>query len=516
VYQYAPSPGDGGAKGPAVSSTRPRKDEGDGDSIPSTVKRLALFYMLTLCICCAVIAVVLVLGAGLAPPQGPAVLAHAEQTGSALTSLTKGLSDNVGSALSHLLLQLLVIIAAAWGMGVLFRKLGQPAVVGEMVAGILLGPSLLGLVAPRAFAFLFPVDSLGVLGLLAQIGICLFMFTVGMELDLSRVRRTAQTALAVGHAGIVVPYLLGVALAYFLYADFAAPGASFTTFALFMGISMSITAFPVLARILRERGLTHTPLGATAITSAAINDVTAWIILACVVAIAGSNGVSGALLSLLLVVAFGLVMTLGVRPLLPRWLGPQRLRGEPSPATLTIVGLVIVVAALATEVIGIHALFGAFLAGVVMPVEQDFRRKLTLRVGYFSSVLLLPLFFAVTGLRTRIGSLDAAAWLICALVIIVASFGKMGGSTLAARVAGMDWRDSLRLGALMNARGLMELVALNIGYDMGILTRQLFTMLVIMAVATTMLTGPLLTLLGRRTEVTDDPMRVSEMGIDGP
>jgi len=463
----------------------------------------------------AAIVGVLRLGSSLPPPEGTTVAGvqqHAvvpTEHGSALSALTAGLRSNADHPLSHLLVQLLVIIAMARVTGKVFTRLGQPAVVGEMVAGILLGPSLFGLVAPEAFAFVFPVDSLGTLLLLSQIGVCFFMFAVGMELDVRHVRSKAHAAVAVSHASILFPYLLGVLLAYVLFTRLAGPGATFAAFALFMGISMSITAFPVLARILQERGLSKTYLGSTAITCAAVDDVTAWSLLAFVVAIVRATSLGGAVLSLLLVLVFVATMSFGVRRALPSWLGGEELaQDEPSTGTLAAVMCVVVAAALTTEVIGIHALFGAFLAGAIMPDIRGFRRKINMRVETFSSVLLLPLFFAFTGLRTQIGLLDdLQGWLLCLLIIAVASLGKLGGSAVAARLTGMSWSDSLQLGALMNTRGLMELIALNIGYDLGILSPRIFTMLVIMALATTMLTGPLLTLIGRhRTdEVLEEP-----------
>jgi len=401
--------------------------------------------------------------------------------------------------LAHLFLQLFVIIAVSRAVGKQFTRIGLPAVVGEMTAGILLGPSLFGWLAPGAFAFVFPADSLGALQLLSQAGICLFMFAVGMDLDLQQVRSSARTAVVVSQASIVVPFLFGVGLAYFLY-DLAGPRATFIGFALFMGISMSITAFPVLARILQERGLSRTPLGSLAITCAAINDVAAWGIMAFVVGIARSADMGGAVVTLGLALAFIVVMIWLVRPLVPRWLGDDRLaREEPTSGTLATVVCVAIAAALATEVIGIHALFGAFLAGAIMPDAAGFRERINGYVERFSAVLLLPLFFAFTGLRTQVGLLDdLQGWAICMLIVAVATAGKLGAAALAARLTGMAWRESLALGTLMNTRGLIELIALNIGYDIGILSPRIFTMLVIMALATTLLTGPLLTWLGAR------------------
>jgi Kef-type K+ transport system membrane component KefB len=401
--------------------------------------------------------------------------------------------------LAHLFLQLFVIIAVSRAVGKQFTRIGLPAVVGEMTAGILLGPSLFGWLAPGAFAFVFPADSLGALQLLSQAGICLFMFAVGMELDLQQVRSSARTAVVVSQASIVVPFLFGVGLAYFLY-HLAGPRATFIGFALFMGISMSITAFPVLARILQERGLSRTPLGSLAITCAAINDVAAWGIMAFVVGIARSASMGGAVLTLGLALAFIVVMLGLVRPLVPRWLGEDRLaREEPTSGTLATVVCVAIAAALATEVIGIHALFGAFLAGAIMPDAAGFRERINGYVERFSAVLLLPLFFAFTGLRTQIRLLDdLEGWMLCLLIVAVATAGKLGAAALAARLTGMAWRESLALGTLMNTRGLIELIALNIGYDIGILSPRIFTMLVIMALVTTLLTGPLLTWLGAR------------------
>ena len=438
--------------------------------------------------------------AGVATPTAPSMAAHPAASEGFLAGATGALFQNSASGLSRLFLQLFVIIVVSSIFGGLFTRIGQPAVVGEMMAGILLGPSLLGWVAPQAFGFLFAASTLEPLRLLSQIGVCLFMFAVGMELDVSQLKRQVQTAIVVSHSSIVIPYLLGVALALFLYSSLAHSGASFTAFALFMGISMSITAFPVLVRILKDRRLFQTSLGATATACAAVDDVTAWTILAFVVAIARAGNLSAATFSFALVLLFvGLMLAL-VRPAFRRLIGDEALKlPEPDKRTLAIVLAVVVASAFSTETIGIHALFGAFLAGVIMPRTSDFREKLAVRVENISSVLFLPVFFAFTGLRTQVGLLNTGYdWAICGIIIGVASLGKLGGSALAARLTGMDGRTSLQLGALMNTRGLMELIALNIGYDLGILSQRIFAMLVIMALVTTMLTGPLLTLFGKR------------------
>ena len=293
-------------------------------------------------------------------------------------------------------------------------------------------------------------------------------------------------------------------LALFLYNTYAPSGVSFTPFALVIGISMSITAFPVLVRILQERKLFRSKLGQIATICAAIGDVTAWCILAFVVAIAGAANVRTAAFSLMLVALYAVAMIFLIKPLLRRLLGQSLLdKSEPTKGVLALVLGTALLSALSTEIIGIHALFGAFLAGIVMPAGGGFRKKLVLRIEHFSSVLLLPLFFAFIGLRTQIGLLNSWwDWLICLVIISVATVGKLGGTSLASRMMKMSWRESLKLGALMNTRGLMELIVLNIGYDLGILSLPIFTMLVLMAIITTVMTVPLLNLFDDRAVAT--------------
>lgn len=406
---------------------------------------------------------------------------------------------NAADPLSRLLLQIAVILGASWALGFGFRALGQPDVLGEMTAGILLGPSLFGLIAPKAFAFIFAPESLGTLGLFSQIGVCFFMFAVGMELDLSKLRHGAERALVIGHASILIPYFLGVLLALPLYGLYAQPGVSFAAFALLLGIALSITAFPVLVRILQDRGLFQTELGSFATLCAAVGDGTAWCILAFVVAVAGASNFPTACLTLALVAAYAGVMLLLVRPILGRALRSSLAQEvEPGKGVLAIALGVVLISALCTEVIGIHALFGAFVAGIAMPAGGRFRKKLIVRIEHFSSVLLLPLFFAFIGLRTQIGLLSGARdWAICFALIAVATIGKAGGTAIVSRLLKMSWRDSWQLGALMNTRGLMELIVLNIGYDMGIFSLRLFTMLVLTALITTCMTGPLVSLFRR-------------------
>ncbi|PWU10478.1 MAG: cation/H(+) antiporter [Verrucomicrobia bacterium] len=410
-------------------------------------------------------------------------------------SLFANLQENFQDPLTRLFIQLILIVLVARLCGRLVAKLHQPAVIGEMIAGILLGPSLLGWVCRPLLDFIFPSSSLGTLRLLSQIGVCLFMFVVGMELDVGQLKQQARTAVLVSQVSIVLPYLLGVASSLVLFSTLAGPHTTLLVFALFIGISMSITAFPVLARILEERGLTRTPLGSTAIVCAATGDVSAWSILALVVAMAKAKSLAFAALSIGSVVLFVLLMLFWIKPRLPFWMGQATHEGGvPGKGVTASVAIFVFASALATDLMGIHALFGSFLAGVVMPARGEFREFLRLRLENFSSVFLLPLFFAFTGLRTQIGLLnDTNGWLICLGLIFIATVGKLGGAMITARLTGVDWIDSFALGALMNTRGLVELIALNLGYDLGILSPRIFTMLVIMALATTCMTGPLLT-----------------------
>jgi Kef-type K+ transport system membrane component KefB len=456
------------------------------------MKHQFFVYVIGVTVAVVAIAGLIHLGGALLSSKGVLTVAEARQSSGTFAQM----QDNAHHPLPRLLLQLIVIVLAARAFGVLARRVGQPPVIGEIAAGVLLGPSLLGWMAPATSALLFPAGSMPILQLLSQIGVLLFMFVVGVELEPSYLRGKAQAAIAISNFSILIPFALGVALSLALYTHYVPPGAPFQAFALFCGIAMSVTAFPVLARILEERHLTHTPLGTTAITCAAVNDVTAWGILACVVAITTARGAVEALLTILaLSVIFVLVMLVVVRPVLQRVLNPGRMGDTLSKERIAIVLAVLLSSALITEIIGIHGLFGAFVAGAIMPVGGTFRAVLRDRLESISAVFLLPLFFAYTGLRTQIGLLDGvASWAICLAIIVLATTGKLGGTALAARWTGLSWRDSVALGALMNTRGLMELIALNVGYDLGILTPQIFAMMVLMALATTAMTGPILSL----------------------
>ena len=420
------------------------------------------------------------------------------------TGSTSHIATGTAFDLPLLLVQIIVILVVARVTGALVRRLGQPQVVGEMIAGIALGPSVLGAQAPQVAALLFPAGSLAFLNTLSQIGLVVFMFLVGLELDPKIVRERGRSALVISHASIVAPFLLGATLAIGLYPTLAGSRVTFTGFALFMGAAMSVTAFPVLARILTERRLTQTPIGALAIACAAIDDVTAWCILAAVVVIvrATGNGVTATGVPLWLTLSGSAVyvafMLTGGRRALRILETRYAARGRVTQDMIAVVMLATFASAWITERLGIHALFGAFLVGAVSPKSEGFVHALLERFEDMMVVLLLPLFFAFTGLRTEITLIDGAgAWLVCALVTAVAVAGKVGGSAVAARVTAMPWRDAAVIGVLLNTRGLMELVILNVGFDIGVISRELFAMMVLMALATTFMTTPLVTWLLR-------------------
>lgn len=369
-----------------------------------------------------------------------------------------------------------------------------------MFAGVLLGPSLLGQLFPSIESRLFPLASLPTLHLVSQLGVVLFMFVVGMAVDVDRLRRRARATVLISNAGIIVPFALGVWLSVYLHGRYAPAGVPFLIFALFIGTAMSITAFPVLARILTERRLQGTELGNLAIGCAAIDDVTAWCLLAVVLAFSRGEGFGGPVVAVALA---GLVAVIAFAIVRPRAI---RLFGEPgadeaSPRTLLSALLFLLATALATEAIGVHAVFGAFLAGIAVGGAGDLREPLRRAIEPITTTLLLPLFFAYSGLRTEVGSLSADGWLACAVVVVAAVAGKLGAVSAAARIQGTPWRESVALGALMNTRGLMELVVLNIGYDLGILSPQMYTMMVIMALTTTCMAGPVLALLAKKFPV---------------
>ena len=403
------------------------------------------------------------------------------------------LTLNLHHDLAILLAQIITIIFVARFFGWIFRKIGQPSVIGEIIAGIALGPSLLGLYFPEFSSALFPIQSLGNLQFLSQIGLILFMFIIGIELDLKVLQNRAKEAVVISHASIVIPFALGIGLAYFVYYRFAPAGVAFLPFALFMGIAMSITAFPVLARIVQERGIHKTKLGAIVITCAAADDITAWCLLAAVIAIVKAGTFVSSLYVIGLAILYVIVMLFVVKPFLKKIGELYGTKENLSKPVVAIFFLTLIISSYLTEIIGIHALFGAFMTGVIMPDITKFRNLFIEKVEDVSVILLLPLFFVYTGLRTEIGLInDPFLWRVTGFIILVAVVGKFFGSALAAKFVGQSWRDSLTIGALMNTRGLMELIVLNIGLDLKVLTPEVFTMMVIMALVTTFMTGPTL------------------------
>ena len=406
------------------------------------------------------------------------------------------LMHHVESSIGILLLQIIVILITCRLFGWLFAKMQQPTVIGEIVAGIVLGPSVLGHLLPSVSAFLFPLDSLQNINMLSQFGLILFMFAIGMELNITEVRQKLKETILISHTSTIFPFFLGMVTAYFLYNKYAYESTPFLSFALFVSIALSITAFPVLARIIQEKGLTKTHLGTISLASAANGDITAWCLLAVVVAIAQAGSMLSAIYNIGFSFIYLLLMFTVIRPFL-RMIGHIYHNKEVvDKGLVAFMFLLLIVSSYLTEILGLHALFGAFVAGVVMPDNIKFRKIMTEKVEDVSLALFLPLFFVSTGLRTEIGLLNSSElWYMCGIFILVAIIGKFGGSLVAARFVGETWKDSLYIGALMNTRGLMELVVLTIGYDMKILTPPIFVMLVLMTLVTTFMTTPLISFI---------------------
>ncbi|MBS1535686.1 MAG: cation:proton antiporter [Bacteroidetes bacterium] len=423
-------------------------------------------------------------------------IVHVNSKNTLWADFVKSFLNNLHHPLAILLAQIITIIIVARLFGWVFRKIGQPSVIGEIIAGIVLGPSLLGMYLPEFSHVLFPAESLGNLQFLSQIGLILFMFVIGMELDLKVLKNKANDALVISHASIVIPFALGIGLAYYIYHRFAPVGVEFLAFSLFMGIAMSITAFPVLARIVQERGMHKTRLGTIVITCAATDDITAWCLLAAVIAIVKAGTFLSSLYTIGLALIYVLMMIFVVKPFLKRIGDLYGTKSKLNKPVVAIFFLTLIMSAYATEVIGIHALFGAFMTGAIMPDIAKFRALFIDKVEDVSVILLLPLFFVFTGLRTQIGLINDPYLIeVTCYIISVAVAGKFLGSAIAAKFVGQNWRESLTIGALMNTRGLMELVVLNIGYDLGVLTSEVFTMMVIMALVTTFMTGPALDII---------------------
>ena len=393
-----------------------------------------------------------------------------------------------------LILQIVVVLAASRVIGSVFLKMRQPRVVGEMFAGILLGPSLLGWLAPHFTAFVFPSNSLATLNALSQLGVVIFMFLVGLGINPKELKSQGHAAVLTSHLSITLPFFLGSCLTLYLYPRLSDSSVPFSSFALFMGAAMSITAFPVLARILSERDLLHSRLGTVVIACAAVDDVTGWCVLAYIVLLVRATGTEKSIwLTVAGIIAFVCFMVFGLKRVLQRFEVVYRERGRLSENAFALMALLALGSALCTERLGIHLLFGSFLLGAIMPKEPQFVRHVLDRFETVVGTLLLPLFFAFTGLRMNVGLLAGPQmWIWCVLIIAVAIVGKFGGSMLAAWWTGMSLRDAAGVGTLMNTRGLMELVVLNIGLDTKVISPALFSMMVLMALTTTFMTSPVL------------------------
>jgi len=390
-----------------------------------------------------------------------------------------------------LLIALTAVIITGRLLGRVFTAIGQPPVIGEVIAGVVLGPSVLGALWPAAGAFILPASVAPSLGVVAQLGVILYMFVVGLELNPDALRGQLRATVAISQTSIVVPFAMGWALAVYLYPRFSSGDVPFVSFALFLGIAMSITAFPVLARILSDLGMTRTPLGVVALTCAAIDDVTAWCLLALVVGVVQASAGS-ALATIVLTLTFIAAMFMVVRPIVARLVRSAG-GGETSRGVIALTIAAMLVSALITESIGVHAIFGAFLLGAVIPHDSRLAHAMVSSLETVVTVLLLPAFFAFAGMRTEIGLLTGAGpWIACGLIILVATVGKVAGTFVAARLIGMSSRDAAGLGVLMNTRGLMQLIVLNVGLDLEVISPTLFTMMVLMALATTIATTPVL------------------------
>jgi Kef-type K+ transport system membrane component KefB len=407
----------------------------------------------------------------------------------------------------RLFLQLTVILAVCRLVGMIGRRFGQTQVVSEMVAGVLLGPSLFGLLMPGWQQWLFPTTaviqvgeatttiphpSMAILFALSQIGLVLYMFIVGLEFDTALLRTRKRSAAYISGAGIIVPFVLGGILAVSLLqrGDLFAPGIGPLSAAVYLGAAMSITAFPMLARILYERGISRTPIGTTALAAGSIDDAIAWCLLAIVLATVRAAPFI-AIMAVFGGVIYVLLMVYGVRPQLWRFEKSVTAKGDIPVQTMTFVLMIVMVCAFVTDVIGIYAVFGAFVAGAVMP-KGRFNELLQEKLGPLTTSLLLPIFFVFSGLNTQITLVDTwALWGLVAVVVLIAILGKGVACTLAAKISGAGWRESVAIGTLMNARGLMELIILNIGLERGLITPTLFTIMVIMAIVTTLMASPL-------------------------
>ncbi len=400
----------------------------------------------------------------------------------------------------QILLQLIVILVVVQIFGYLCGRIGQLWVIGEILAGLALGPSLLGAFWPGLKIQLFPAAALPTLQTLGDIGLVLYMFSLGARLDTHLMLRQSRTAIVTSISTILLPLFIGALLGFFLYPGLAGQHANLVSFMLLVGTAMAVTAFPVLARLLAEKDMLGTRVGMLALTCAAIDDVIAWCLLAIVVALIHARGLTSSLLTIGLTLLFIGFMLGILRPLLAY--ADRRIQSKQVLVALSIILLLL--SAYATNAIGIHPVFGGFLMGIILPRRTVFIEQVR-SLDQVNNLLFLPLFFVYSGLRTQIGLISAPAlWLVCLLVLAVACAGKILSGSLSVRWMGESWRESLSLGVLMNTRGLVDLIVLNIGLDLGVLSPTLFAMLVIMAIVTTMMASPLLHLLGYRQKSSQD------------
>ena len=394
----------------------------------------------------------------------------------------------------QIFIQLIIILIVVQVFGYLCQFLGQPRVIGEILAGLALGPTLLGALLPKVEATVFTTSALPTLQTLGDIGLVLYMFSLGTHIDTHAMLSHGRKATVVSLSGVLLPLAMGGLFAFFLYPEFAGPKANLASFMLLVGTAMAITAFPVLARLLEERGMLTSKIGALALLCAAIDDVVGWCLLALVIAIIHSTGAASIVLTLMFLVLFVGIMLVVRRPLLV--FADQHIKSKPALMTLTVILLLL--SATTTNAMGIHPVFGAFMMGVILPRRTAFVEQVK-NIDQINYILFLPLYFVYNGLRTHIGLLNSPSlWIICALVLIIACISKILGGSLSLKVCGSSWKESLTLGTLMNTRGLVELIVLNIGLDLGVITPTFFAMLVIMAIVTTMMAPPLLSFLGYR------------------
>lgn len=460
--------------------------------------REGVFYSLLLLIGIIVIAIISHLSSTSSTPSQAESLPFWDGLVHNFATFVGFIREHVVSQFGLLLLQIIVILISARLIAWLFSKIGQPSVVGEILAGIILGPSIFGLLYPQGFNFIFPSESLYNISLLSQFGLILFMFVIGMELDLGEIKKNLKKSFIISHAGIVIPFVFGSIVALFLYDNYAGENSSLLPFSLFVGISLSVTAFPVLARVIQERGLMQSHLGILSMASAANGDITAWCAVAIIVAIAQAGSGLSALFTVLFALIYMAFMFMVIRPSFKVIGEVYNTKETANKGIIALVFLTLLISSYITEILGLHALFGAFIAGVVMPDDLRFRHVLTEKVEDVSLTLFLPLFFVSSGLQTQIGLLNTTThWLITLIITAVAIIGKVGGTYVACRVVGEEKRDSLYMGVLMNTRGLMELVILNMGYQFGILSPVIYAMLVIMTLVTTFMTTPTLRLIDR-------------------